>query len=170
MEKLKNKIRTIQDFPKPGIKFRDITTLLSDPDSFNEVLELLTDNYKGEKIDLVAGIESRGFIIGAPLALRLKKGFIPIRKKGKLPGITHKVEYDLEYGQDCLEVHKDAIKNGNKVLIVDDLLATGGTMSAATKLIKKSGGIIFGYSFVIELNDLKGRKNLNKPIFSLINY
>ena len=170
MDNLKNKIRTIKNFPKPGIQFRDITTLLADPNSFNEVIEHLADHYKGEQIDYVAGIESRGFIIGAPLSLKLRKGFIPIRKVGKLPGLTYKVEYDLEYGTDCLEVHKDAITHGGKVLMVDDLLATGGTMSGGTKLIEKAGGIVVGFAFVIELVDLKGREKLDKPIFSLITF
>ncbi len=170
MENLKNKIRTIKDFPKRGIQFRDITTLLADPNSFNAVIEKFADHYKDEQIDYVAGIESRGFIIGAPLSLKLRKGFIPIRKVGKLPGPTYKVEYDLEYGKDCLEVHKDAITKGGKVLMVDDLLATGGTMSGATKLIEKAGGIIVGFTFVIELVDLNGREKLDNDIFSLITF
>ena len=167
---LRQYIGEIPDFPKPGIQFRDITTLLADPNSFNEVIEHLADHYKGEQIDYVAGIESRGFIIGAPLSLKLRKGFIPIRKVGKLPGLTYKVEYDLEYGTDCLEVHKDAITHGGKVLMVDDLLATGGTMSGGTKLIEKAGGIVVGFAFVIELVDLKGREKLDNPIFSLITF
>lgn len=170
MNNLKNLIRTIPDFPKPGILFRDITTLLADHNSFNSVIDRFYEHYKEEKIDLVAGIESRGFIIGAPLALRLEKGFIPIRKVGKLPGLTHKVEYDLEYGTDCLEVHRDAIETGKKILIVDDLLATGGTMNGSRELIQKAGGEIIGYAFVIELVDLNGRKNLEEPIFSLVNF
>jgi len=170
MEKIKNKIRTIPNFPKPGIQFRDITTLLSDHSAFKLVLDSFAEYYKEKEIDYVAGVESRGFIIGAPLSLRLKKGFIPIRKVGKLPGKTHKVEYNLEYGSDSLEVHKDSFNTGSKILIVDDLLATGGTMQASTKLIEKAGGIIEGYAFVIELIDLNGRRNLNNPIFSLVNF
>ena len=167
---MKEFVRTILDYPVKGIQFRDITTLLADPSSFNEVIERLADHYSEVQIDYVAGIESRGFIIGAPLSLKLRKGFIPIRKVGKLPGLTYKVEYDLEYGTDCLEVHKDAINNGGKVLMVDDLLATGGTMSGGTKLIEKAGGIVVGFTFVIELVELKGREKLDKPIFSLITF
>jgi len=170
MDNIKGKIRTIPDFPKPGILFRDITSLLADYSAFNEAIERFTEHYKEEKFDLVAGVESRGFIIGAPLALRLGKGFVPIRKVGKLPGKTHRVDYDLEYGTDSLEVHQDAIETGSRVLIVDDLLATGGTISGSTNLIEKAGGEIVGYAFVIELVDLNGRKFLNKPIFSLVNF
>jgi len=170
METLKNKIRTIPDFPKPGILFRDITTLLSDPNSFNEVLNCFTEHFMKIPIDYVVGIESRGFIIGAPLALRLEKGFIPVRKLGKLPGPTHRVEYELEYGTDCLEIHQDAIEKESKVLMVDDLLATGGTMVGSTKLVEKAGGIIVGYAFIIELLELKGRTNLDQPIFSLVTF
>ena len=132
MDYLKQKIRTIPDFPKPGILFRDITTLLADSEAFNSVIDLFVEHYKEEQIDIVVGIESRGFIVGAPLALRLDKGFIPVRKAGKLPGPTHGVEYDLEYGSDLVEVHKDAIESGSRVLMVDDLLATGGTMEAVS--------------------------------------
>mgnify|MGYP001334462566 CR=1 FL=1 len=119
---------------------------------------------------IVVGIESRGFIVGAPLALRLDKGFIPVRKAGKLPGPTHGVEYDLEYGSDLVEVHKDAIESGSRVLMVDDLLATGGTMEGSSRLIEKAGGIIIGYAFVIELIDLKGRTKLDKPVYSLVSF
>jgi len=170
MVDLKLKIRTIPDFPKPGIQFRDITTLLVDPQAFNDVVERFVKHYQDEQIDLVVGIESRGFIIGAPLALRLEKGFIPVRKEGKLPGPTHGVEYDLEYGTDRVEVHQDAIPPGSRVLMVDDLLATGGTMEGSSRLIEQAGGIIVGYAFVIELVDLKGRKNLDHPIFSLVTF
>jgi len=170
MVNLKEKIRTIPDFPKPGILFRDITSLLADHNAFNEAIERFTKHYRDEQFDLVAGIESRGFLIGTPLALKLEKGFIPIRKVGKLPGKTHRVEYDLEYGKDCLEVHQDAIETGSRVLIVDDLLATGGTISGSTKLIEKAGGIIVGYALVVELVDLNGRKNLDKPVFSLVSF
>ena len=170
MDELKEKIRTIPDFPKPGIQFRDITTLLSDPQAFNTVMERFVDRYQDEQIDLVVGVESRGFIIGAPLALRLEKGFIPVRKAGKLPGPTHRVEYDLEYGTDIVEVHQDAIPSGSRVLMVDDLLATGGTIEGSSKLIEKAGGVIAGYAFVIELIDLKGRNRLNHPIYSLVTF
>ena len=170
MDYLKQKIRTIPNFPKPGILFRDITTLLADPEAFNSVIDLFVEHYQEEQIDIVVGIESRGFIVGAPLALRLGKGFIPVRKAGKLPGPTHGVEYDLEYATDLVEVHKDAIKSGSKVLMVDDLLATGGTMEGSSRLIEKAGGIITGYAFVIELIDLKGRRKLDKPVYSLVTF
>ena len=170
MDHLKQKIRTIPDFPQPGILFRDITTLLADPEAFNSVIDLFVEHFQEEQIDLVVGIESRGFIIGAPLALRLGKGFIPVRKAGKLPGPTHGVEYDLEYGTDLVEVHRDAIESGSRILMVDDLLATGGTIEGSSRLIQKAGGIITGYAFVIELIDLKGRYRLDKPVYSLVNF
>ena len=170
MDDLKLKIRTIPNFPIPGIQFRDITTLLADPDAFNDVIERFVNHYQDEQIDLVVGIEARGFIIGAPLALRLGKGFIPIRKEGKLPGPTHGLDYELEYGSDRVEVHQDAIPVGSRVLMVDDLLATGGTMGVSSRLIEQVGGIIVGYAFLIELVDLKGRKHLEKPIFSLVTF
>ncbi len=170
MDDLKLKIRTIPDYPKPGIQFRDITTLLVDPQAFNDVMDRFVKRYQDEQIDLVVGIESRGFILGAPLALRLGKGFIPVRKEGKLPGPTYGVDYDLEYGTDRVEVHKDAIPPGSKVLMVDDLLATGGTIGGSSRLIEKAGGIIVGYAFLIELVDLKGRNNLDHPIFSLVTF
>ena len=170
MDYLKQKIRTIPDFPKPGILFRDITTLLADPEEFDSVIDLFEEHYHEEQIDLVVGIESRGFIIGAPLALRLGKGFIPVRKAGKLPGPTHRVEYELEYGTDLVEVHQDAIESGSRVLMVDDLLATGGTMEGSSRLVEKAGGIITGYAFVIELIDLKGRNRLDKPVYSLVTF
>ena len=170
MDDLKLKIRTIPDYPKPGIQFRDITTLLADPQAFNDVMDRFVKRYQDEQIDLVVGIESRGFILGAPLALRLGKGFIPVRKEGKLPGPTYGVDYDLEYGTDRVEVHKDAIPPDSKVLMVDDLLATGGTIGGSSRLIEKAGGIIVGYAFLIELVDLKGRNNLDHPIFSLVTF
>ena len=170
MDDLKLKIRTIPDYPKPGIQFRDITSLLADPQAFNDVMDRFVKRYQDEQIDLVVGIESRGFILGAPLALRLGKGFIPVRKEGKLPGPTYGVAYDLEYGTDRVEVHKDAIPPGSKVLMVDDLLATGGTIGGSSRLIEKAGGIIVGYAFLIELVDLKGRNNLDHPIFSLVTF
>ena len=170
MDDLKLKIRTIPNFPIPGIQFRDITTLLADPDAFNDVIERFANHYQDEQIDLVVGIEARGFIIGAPLALRLGKGFIPIRKEGKLPGPTHGLDYELEYGSDRVEVHQDAIPVGSRVLMVDDLLATGGTMGVSSRLIEQVGGIIVGYAYLIELVDLKGRKHLDKPLFSLVTF
>ena len=167
---LKQKIRTIPDFPEQGILFRDITTLLSDAEALNETIERFAEHYKNEKIDVVAGVESRGFIIGTPLAIRMDLGFIPIRKAGKLPGPTHGVDYDLEYGKDRVEVHQDAIPEGSRVLLVDDLIATGGTIEGSAKLVKKVGGVIVGYAFVIELTDLKGRERLQEPVFSLIEF
>ncbi|HJL88215.1 MAG: adenine phosphoribosyltransferase [SAR324 cluster bacterium] len=167
---LKQKIRTIPDFPEPGILFRDITTLLSDAEALNETIERFAEHYKNEKIDVVVGVESRGFIIGTPLAIRMGLGFIPIRKAGKLPGPTHGVDYDLEYGKDRVEVHQDAIPEGSRVLLVDDLIATGGTIEGSAKLVKKVGGLIVGYAFVIELTDLKGRERLQEPVFSLIEF
>ena len=167
---LKQKIRTIPDFPEPGILFRDITTLLSDAEALNETIERFAEHYKNEKVDVVAGVESRGFIIGTPLAIRMGLGFIPIRKAGKLPGPTHGVDYDLEYGKDRVEVHQDAIYEGSRVLLVDDLIATGGTIEGSAKLVKKVGGVIVGYAFVIELRDLKGRERLQEPVFSLIEF
>ena len=167
---LKNKIRTIPDFPEPGILFRDITTLLREPQAFREIIELFEAHYSSEEIDLVVGVESRGFIIGAALALQLGKGFVPVRKAGKLPGPTHGVDYDLEYGTDRVEVHKDAFPSGSRILMVDDLIATGGTIEVSGQLIEKAGGIIVGYAFVIELIDLKGRERLKRPIYSLVTF
>ncbi len=172
-ELIKSKIRTIPNFPKKGIMFRDITTLLKDKEGFNETINLLVERYKNMDIDAVAGIESRGFITGAVLANRLGLGFITIRKPGKLPGKTVSEEYKLEYGTDKIEVHKDAIKKGDKVLLVDDLVATSGTCVAAANLIKKLGGDIVECSFVIELPDLKGREKLEKKglkVFSLVEF
>ncbi|MEM2112006.1 MAG: adenine phosphoribosyltransferase [Candidatus Bathyarchaeia archaeon] len=170
-EDIKSKIRTIPDWPKKGVMFRDITTLLKDEKGFGETVQRLYDYYKDKAIDVVAGIESRGFIFGSTLAMLLKKGFIPIRKKGKLPAEKVCQVYQLEYGTDQVEVHKDAIKKGDKVLIVDDLLATGGTMKAACELIEKCGGEVVGCAFVIELPDLGGRKKLDKyDVYSLVEF
>lgn len=157
---LNNYIRTIPDFPKAGILFRDITPLLGDSEAFGAAAELLADPFKGAEIDYVAAVEARGFIFGSAVAGILKAGFIPIRKPGKLPYKTEKVTYDLEYGKDAVEVHLDAIEAGSKVLLVDDLLATGGTMAAACELMKKIGGQICGLAFLIELKDLAGREKL----------
>ena len=159
---IKSLIRTIPDFPKPGVMFRDITTLLKHTEGFRSTIDQLVGKYRGTKIDKVAGIESRGFIIGATLAYHLKAGFIPIRKKGKLPGENFGHDYELEYGTDRLEIHCDAIQSGEKVLLVDDLIATGGTAEAAAKLIGKTGGQIVGCAFVVDLPDLGGRKRLEK--------
>lgn len=159
-ELIKSKIREVPDFPKEGILFKDITTVLRDPEAFTHAVDLLAKHYEKQQIDYIAGIEARGFIFGSALAYKLGKGFIPIRKPGKLPSKTERVSYDLEYGKDSLEIHIDAIEPGRKVLIVDDLLATGGTAEAAIKLVKKIGGIIIGIAFVVELEFLKGREKL----------
>jgi adenine phosphoribosyltransferase len=164
-------IRTIPDFPKQGIMFRDITTLLKDRRAFREAVDILCAHYSGQRIDKVACVESRGFILGAALALRLDAGFVPIRKKGKLPAAKLQQEYALEYGTDAIEVHRDAISPGEHVLIHDDLLATGGTISAACKLVENLGGSICGLSFLIELNFLNGRAQLGAyDVFSIIRY
>jgi adenine phosphoribosyltransferase len=168
---LKPLIRAIPDFPKEGILYRDITTLLQDSEGLNYVIDRLAKVYADESIDYVAGIESRGFIFGTPLACRLSAGFVPIRKPGKLPAATHFMEYELEYGTDRLEVHQDAFKPGSRVLIVDDLLATGGTAAAAAQLVGKTGSHLMGFAFIIELSDLGGRSKLpDLPIQSLIEY
>ncbi|MCW4020693.1 MAG: adenine phosphoribosyltransferase [Candidatus Bathyarchaeota archaeon] len=157
---IKSKIRTIPNWPKKGIMFRDITTLIKDEKGFRDTCQMLCEHYKDVDIDIIAGIESRGFIFGTALAMLLKKGFVPIRKKGKLPAETVSQEYELEYGVDQIEVHKDAIKKGDRVLVVDDLLATGGTMKAACQLVEKCGGTVVGCAIVIELTDLHGRDKL----------
>ena len=168
---LENKIRTIPDFPKKGIMFKDITTVLKDPEALAYCVDTLYEKYKNKGITKVIGIESRGFIIGAALAYRLGVGFVPIRKPGKLPAETIRQEYQLEYGTDAIEIHKDAIVHGEKVLLHDDVLATGGTMEAACKLVNQLGGVIVGLSFLLELSFLNPRKKLkNYDIFSLISY
>lgn len=165
------KIRDIPNFPKQGIIFKDITPLLADPEYFEETINLLLKKVKKYKVDMVAGIESRGFIFGPVLAQKLKVGFIPIRKEGKLPFKKMKESYSLEYGTATIEIHKDAIKKGQKVLIIDDLIATGGTARAAVKLIEKLGGKISALAFVTELEFLNGRKLLqNYHVVSLIKY
>ena len=164
-------IRTIPDFPKKGIMFRDITTLFKDRNAFAETTQIFYDRYQNEHIDKIACVESRGFILGAALALKLECGFVPIRKKGKLPSEKLQQEYALEYGTDVIEIHRDSISAGERVLIHDDLLATGGTVGAACKLVETLGGTIVGLSFLIELSFLKGRANLGSyDIFSLIEY
>ncbi len=170
---LKSLVRDIPDFPKPGILFRDITTLLRDPEGLRYTIDFLAQkcNESGITADYVIGIESRGFIFGSPLAYKLGTGFIPVRKKGKLPAAVHSIEYELEYGMDCLEVHQDGLHQGSRVLIVDDLIATGGTASATAKLVQKIGCELVGFGFIIELRDLQGRKYLpDVPIISLIEY
>jgi adenine phosphoribosyltransferase len=170
---LKSLIRTIPDFPKPGILFRDITTLLRDPEGLRYTIDTLTEKCKetGLEADYVIGMESRGFIFGPPLAYNLGAGFIPVRKPGKLPAAVHTVEYELEYGMDRLEVHQDAVHPGSRVLIVDDLIATGGTAGATAKLIQQIGCELVGFAFIIELRDLNGRKLLpDVPVVTLIEY
>lgn len=157
MEHLKSLIREVPDFPKPGINFYDITTLLKDPKGFEQTIDALADQFKGEKIDTIIGVESRGFIFGAPLSYKLGAGFVPVRKPKKLPAEKVSVSYDLEYGQDTLEMHKDAVGEGHRILIVDDLLATGGTARAVVDLVEGLGGKIVGLSFVVELTFLNGR-------------
>ncbi|MEA3369115.1 MAG: adenine phosphoribosyltransferase [Candidatus Ratteibacteria bacterium] len=170
MERLKSKIRDVPDFPQKGIIFKDITTLLKDRDAFKQVVNAFVKRYRRKKIDLVVAVEARGFILGAALAHRLGVGIIPVRKKGKLPYRTHKIKCRLEYGQAELEVHRDAIKPKEKILLVDDLLATGGTVAAVCKLIEKMKGKIVEIAFLVELTGLKGRKKLKYPIHSLIKY
>lgn len=171
MESLKSIIRDIPDFPKKGILFKDITTLLADAESFQKTVDILGHRYIGKKIDVVVGIEARGFIFGAALAYKLGAGFVIVRKPGKLPYKTKKVKYELEYGTDALEMHEDAIKKGQRVLIVDDLLATGGTVSAVSQLVKQQGGKIVEISFLCELEALNGRTKLvPNPVFSLIKF
>ncbi len=168
---LKKLIREVPDFPKKGILFYDITTLLKDKLGFALLIDALSEHYIGKEIDLVLGMEARGFIFGPALAYRLNAGFVPVRKPGKLPAETEKVSYDLEYGSNSLEVHKDAIKKGERVLIVDDLLATGGTAVATAKLASGLGAQIAGLAFVVELDFLKGREKLgNYDVFSLLRY
>jgi adenine phosphoribosyltransferase len=167
----KKNIRSVTDFPKKGIVFRDITTLLKDPDAFRDALAEMKKYCSGKKIDVIVGIESRGFIIGSVLAHELGVGFIPVRKPGKLPADTIKEEYSLEYGKDAIEIHKDAVAPGQNVLIVDDLLATGGTVAAAARLVERLGGKITGLCFLIELTFLKGREKIKGyDIFSLVKY
>ena len=168
---LKDKIRNIPDFPKKGIVFRDISTLLQDKEAFNYSVERLAERYLDKKIDMVAAIESRGFIFGGALADRMDAGFVPVRKLGKLPYETVKKDYTLEYGYATLEMHKDAIQPGERVLIVDDLLATGGTLSATCGLVEKLGGVVAGIAVLIELSFLKGREKFSKYDFcSIIQY
>ncbi len=164
---IKSRIRTVPHYPKQGIMFRDFTTLLKDPVGLRITIHELVNRYTGKKIDKVAGIESRGFIVGAPLAYLLGVGFVPIRKKGKLPAETVAHEYELEYGADCIEVHTDAIQKGDQVLLIDDLLATGGTAEAAASLITKIGGGIVECAFVIDLPDIGGRKRLEDQGYSV---
>ena len=171
MDLIKSKIRTIPNFPKAGIMFRDITTLLADAKGFGEVINNLVAKYKNVDIDYVAGIESRGFIIGGALAKELGVGFIPIRKKGKLPAKVISEEYALEYGTDTIEIHEDALKKGDKVLLIDDLIATGGTALAAVKLIEKVGGEVVSCAFVIDLPELGGKAKLApQDVYTIVEF
>ncbi len=164
-------IRDVPDFPKKGILFKDITPLLGDAKAFDAAIEGLAAKYRGQGISAIAGIESRGFILGAALALKLGVGFIPIRKPGKLPYKTKKREYSLEYGKDAIEIHEDAVKPGRKVLLVDDVIATGGTARAAADLLKEMGADLVGIAFLIELSFLKGTDRLKgEPVFSLMRF
>ena len=168
---LKEHIRSIQDFPKEGILFRDITTLLKNPGALAETIDRLAEFAEGRDIDVVVGMESRGFIFGTPLAVKIGRGFVPVRKPGKLPAETESEEYSLEYGTDRLEIHRDAISKGTKVLVVDDLLATGGTAAATCNLVRKLGGVVTGCAFVIELDFLNGREKLGGvDVFSVVHY
>jgi adenine phosphoribosyltransferase len=164
-------IRNVPDFPIPGVQFKDITTLLRDGPAFRQVVDAFAARYADRAIDAIVGIESRGFILSAPLAYRLGIGLVPVRKQGKLPAATHQVEYDLEYGSNKLEIHRDAMPSGARVVVVDDLLATGGTVAAACQLVELAGGTVEEVAFLIELEFLHGREKLEHyPVFSLIRY
>ncbi|PKR48977.1 adenine phosphoribosyltransferase [Thalassospira marina] len=170
---IKSLIRNIPDYPKKGIMFRDITTLFGDAEGLREVIDTLAGEFQDQKIDVIAGIEARGFIIGPAVALALSVGFVPVRKKGKLPAETVSVEYDLEYGSDIIEMHVDAIKPGQRVLILDDLIATGGTALAAIELVKKAGGVPVSCAFIIDLPDLGGAdriRNAGVPVFNMVEF
>ena len=171
VESLRARIREVPDFPKPGILFYDITTLLKDPDAFHESIQLMLEPFKGEKIDVVVGMESRGFIFSAPMAYELGAGLVVVRKLGKLPAETLSVEYALEYGSNTLEIHRDAIQPGQKVLIVDDLLATGGTVQGTIELVERLKGHVVGLAFLVELEFLHGREALgDRRVASVIRY
>ena len=171
MDQLKAAIREIPDWPKKGILFYDVTTLLKNGQCFHEVVNALTAPYENKQIDVVVGVEARGFILAPTVAYGLKAGFVPVRKPGKLPAATHKVNYDLEYGTDSLEIHQDAIEPGQRVLIVDDLIATGGTAKAVAEVVEKMGGVIVGLAFMVELSALKGRQKLtNYKVTSVLKY
>lgn len=168
---LREKIRVIEDFPKEGISFKDITTLVGDGEALREAIDQIANHLKDKKIDLVVGPEARGFIFGVPVAYALGVGFVPVRKPGKLPGETISISYGLEYGEDQLQIHKDSIKAGQRIAIVDDLLATGGTVEAVAKLIEEVGGEVVSLDFAIELTGLRGRDKLTKyDVLSLVEY
>jgi adenine phosphoribosyltransferase len=170
-EELRHRIREIPDFPKPGILFYDITTLLKDGAAFKEAIDLMLEPYEGEKIDIVVGMESRGFIFSSPMAYKLGAGLVPVRKLGKLPAETITVEYALEYGSNTLEIHRDSIQPGEKVLIVDDLLATGGTVKGTIELVERLKAEVVGLAFLVELDFLKGRDRLEgRRVTSVIKY
>ena len=170
-ETLRAKIREIPDFPKPGILFYDITTLLKDPAGYREAIDLMLEPYRDEQVDIVVGMESRGFIFSAPMAYLLGTGLVPVRKLGKLPAETLTVEYALEYGSNTLEIHRDAIAPGQRVLIVDDLLATGGTVRGTIDLVERLKGVVVGLAFLVELEFLKGRERLDgRKVTSVIQY
>jgi adenine phosphoribosyltransferase len=170
-EELRARIREIPDFPKPGILFYDITTLLKDPEAFHAAIDAMLQPYEGETVDIVVGMESRGFIFSAPMAYKLGAGLVPVRKLGKLPAETITVEYALEYGSNTLEIHRDAIEPGQKVLIVDDLLATGGTVKGTIELVERLKGVVVGLAFLVELDFLKGRDRLDgRRVTSVIQY
>ena len=171
MNELKKLIRGVPDYPKPGILFYDLTTLLKDKKGFHTLIDCLCEHYNGHKIDVVAGIEARGFIFAPALAYRLGAGFVPVRKPKKLPAKTSSVSYALEYGTDTLEMHEDAVRKGDRVIVCDDLLATGGTAAAAVKLVQQLGGVVDGAAFAVELTFLNGRRKLQGlDVFSLIQY
>ena len=171
MEELKNLIREVPDFPKPGILFYDLTTLLKDKDGLQKVINALTDQYQGKNIDKVVGIEARGFIFAPTLAYNLNAGFVPVRKEGKLPAETISATYELEYGEDTLEMHRDSIERGQQVLIVDDLIATGGTAAATARMVKQLGGEVVAFAFVVELEALNGPAKLDGyDVFSMLKY
>ena len=171
MQQFKDLIRNVPDFPKKGILFYDITTLLKDKQAFTGVMKALADRYRDRQVDLVVGIESRGFIFASAVALQLGAGFVPVRKPKKLPARTLRVTYDLEYGQDSLEIHEDAIQKGQRVLVVDDLLATGGTAAAVLELVRRLGGEVVGVAFLVELEFLNGRKKLpGYDVYTMLKY
>jgi adenine phosphoribosyltransferase len=170
-EELRDCVRDIPDFPKPGVIYKDITPLLSNPDAFRSTIDLIADHFEGMKVDRVLGVEARGFIIAAPVAYRFGGAFVPVRKAGKLPWEIERVEYELEYGTDLLEIHRDAVEPGDQVVIVDDVLATGGTAAATIRLVEKLGGTVAGLAFVIELGFLHGREKLEGyDVLSLVTY
>jgi adenine phosphoribosyltransferase len=171
MDALKTRIRHVPDFPKPGILFYDVTTLLRDPEGFRLAVDSMSAPYTGSRIDVVVGIESRGFILGSAVADRLRAGFVPVRKLGKLPSATIRASYALEYGNDSLEMHKDGVERGQRVLVVDDLLATGGTARATVDLVRQLGGNVHGLAFLIELTELGGRRQLEgEQVMAVLKY